>query len=155
MPTKPSDKALSAWYSAQPERDYTCSDCGKVGPKWMVQPQHPYYAGGREGEARCPDCLNAINRRMREARKAQLAGMPRCEVPGCRRRANWQVGSLEPLGMCGHHKRKAQTAHQRAAGSLGGLGLFMPAPAYTRAEYLRMATGSRLDQDVTEGELCA
>lgn len=136
--SRPSDKALSTWYGAQLEQDYTCADCGKVGPKWQVQPQHPYYAGGRAGEARCPDCISAINRRMAQERKAELASMPRCEVPGCRRRANWQVGGRERLGMCGHHKGRAQRAAQGSAAGMGGLGLFMT-PSYTREELLRLA----------------
>ena len=122
---RPGPATLSRWYAAQPERDYTCSDCGKVGPKWAVQPQHPYYADGLEGVARCVDCIAAINRRMREERKAQLAAMPRCEVDGCKARATYTVAGV--VRMCGRHVRKAEA---RAAG-FGWLAMAMDYDAAT------------------------
>ena len=93
---------------------------------------------GRPQEMWCCACWSADVHRRRAARKAELASMPRCEVPGCRRRANWQVGGRERLGMCGHHKGRAQRAAQGSAAGMGGLGLFMT-PTYSRAELLRLA----------------
>lgn len=133
---RPSDRALSEWYMAQPKTDRTCSDCGKVGPYYYIQAQHPYYADGREGVARCSDCIAKINLRMREERKAQLDAMARCEVDNCRQRGTFQVAG--GVLMCGRHMKNAQRAHNRSMQGFGGMGLFMT-PSYDRADVLKMA----------------
>jgi hypothetical protein len=94
---------LAAWYDAQPAGDYTCSDCGKIGPKHYVQPQ-------RKGGALCSECINARNARARTERKATLAAMPRCEVPGCRARATYTHNGT---GICGRHLKRARAAMAR------------------------------------------
>ncbi len=134
---RPSERALSEWYMAQPKGDHTCSDCGKVGPYYYVQAQHPYYAEGREGVSRCSDCINAINVRMKAERKAMLDTMPRCEVDGCKARGTFQVAG--GVLMCGRHLKATQRAHNRAMQGMGGMGLFMT-PNYKREDVLKMAT---------------
>ncbi len=141
---RPSPRALSDWYMAQPKGDHTCADCGKVGPYYYVQAQHPYYAEGREGVSRCSDCINAINVRMKAERKAVLATEPRCEVDGCKARGTFTVAGSAL--MCGRHLKKAQAAHGRAMQGFGGLGLFMPVN-YKRDDLLRMAA----PQEVSNG----
>lgn len=69
----PSSRAISRWYDQQPDGDYTCADCGKVGPKHYVQPQHPFYAEGRKDVARCSDCINQRNADARARNKAARA----------------------------------------------------------------------------------
>ena len=66
----PSNRALSRWYDAQPDGDYTCTSCGRVGPKHYVQPQHPYYVEGRTGVASCTDCTNRQNEETRARGRA-------------------------------------------------------------------------------------
>ena len=92
---RPTDRQLAAWFANQPSGDYTCADCGKVASDYYVQPQHPYYAEGHEGIARCSDCIARINQQMR---------LPRCEMPGCQHRGTWKL-----LGfvLCGPHKNRA------------------------------------------------
>lgn len=113
MSRRPSNTALNRWYRAQPRGNYTCRECGHVGPDWQVQPQHPYWGGG----ARCTDCLNRAIYAARAARRAQLAAEPRCQVPGCRRRGSYKVGGGGLL-MCGAHLKRAQAGAARAAGGL-------------------------------------
>ncbi len=139
---RPSERALSDWYMAQAKGDRTCSDCGKIGPSHYVQPQHPYYAEGREGVSRCSDCINAINVRIKAERKAQLSQEPRCEVDNCKARGTFRVAG--PVLMCGRHLKAAQRAHSRAMQSMGGMALFMPVN-YNREDVLNMAAqgGSR------------
>lgn len=66
---RPTERQLIAWWEDQPEREYRCERCEKAGPKTQVQPQHPYYAEGREGVSRCAECVAQINADAR-ARKA-------------------------------------------------------------------------------------
>lgn len=120
----PTDRALIAWYRSQPKGDYTCAWCGKIGPDHYVQPQHPFWAEGRQGidgkaPARCGDCINEAHRQARERRTAQLAAEPRCEIDGCNRRGAWKIaGAL----LCGAHLKAAQREHARIAAPLGILG---------------------------------
>jgi len=119
----PSTKQLNAWYCDQPRTgNATCTYCGKVGPVHYIQPQHPYYADGREGVFRCTDCLDKANVEARAKRKAQLAAEPRCEVTGCKRRGNWRsAGAL----LCGRHMKAARAGHYKATASFGILGALM------------------------------
>ncbi|KKM77489.1 hypothetical protein LCGC14_1369620 [marine sediment metagenome] len=132
---RPTSKALLKWWDEQPKGDRTCSDCGKTGPGHLVQPQHPFYAGGKENVAWCSNCTNERIHKAREKRKAQLADEPRCEVENCKRRGNWKsFGVL----LCGRHLQRAQRAHQKNLGGAGFLGMF-EAPAYSRTVLLEMA----------------
>lgn len=122
--SRPSDKALGRWYDEQPTGDRPCSDCGRIGPKHYVQPQHPYYAGGAEGVSRCGGCIGKLNLEARARRKAQLAKEPRCESCG-RARLAWTVCGV---GLCGRCKTRAlRTLNGRAAqgGFLGAM-LYRP-----------------------------
>jgi len=133
----PTTRRLNAWYAAQPRTgDATCTYCGTVGPVAYVQPQHPFYAEGREGVYRCTDCLNAANALRQAARRAQLAAAPRCEVPGCRRRGNWRAAGVL---LCGRHLKTAQREHTRVAGGFGILGGLMD---YDRIDVLRWANAA-------------
>lgn len=107
-PGAPSTRALSRWYDAQPDRDYKCTDCGRVGPKHYIQPQHPFYADGREDVARCSDCISRLNREARTRRRQQLASEPRCDVPACGKRGAWDVAGVL---LCGAHKRRARDSY--------------------------------------------
>ena len=133
---RPTSKALSDWDATMYKGEYTCSDCGKTGPYYQVQPQHPYYADGVEGIARCTDCIGAINGTMRDARKAELAAMDRCEVDGCRTRGTFEVAS--GVLMCGRHLKRAQREHTRRMSGFGGLGLFMTT-YHNRESILKLA----------------
>lgn len=87
----------------------------------------------------CDTCWNASVQARKAARKAQLAAMPRCEVPGCTRRGT-QVVWGHTL-MCGHHLRRTEQGHYKAMASTpGGMGLFMPCPHYSKAELIELAT---------------
>ena len=87
----------------------------------------------------CTICWNASVQARRDGRKAQLAAMDRCEVPGCSRRGT-QIVWGHTL-MCGHHLRRAEQGHYKAMASTpGGMGLFLPCPAYSKAELIELAT---------------
>lgn len=135
---RPGPTALSNWYMEQPAGDYTCTDCGVVGPKHSVQPQHPYYAGGREGVARCTDCRNRITLSHRAKRKEQLDAMPRCSC--CKVRGTYEVGSKDgKVLLCGRHLKKVRRRHQMIVAGVGGLGLFLPAERVSRATIIEWA----------------
>lgn len=136
---KPTSKALIAWWEAQPKGPRTCTDCGKTDDAAYVQPQHPYYASGRTGEARCTDCITAANKRSREARREELRAAPHCQVGQCEQRGAFRVGGAAVL-MCGRHKKQAERAHNRNMESMpGGMALFMAPPAYSAETLLAMA----------------
>ena len=135
----PSPKALDKWTREQPDGDYTCAWCGKVGPHHYVQPQHPYWADGKIGQdgkapARCMDCYNAAVLKSREDRKAVLKSEPRCEVTGCSRRGAWKSGGAL---LCGGHLKAAKVGHAKAAAGLGILGCLME---YDRNDILAWAS---------------
>lgn len=131
---RPNTKELMDWWDAQEEKDYTCGDCGRVDRKAYVQPQHPYYTGGRVGLAYCADCIAEQNSTYRARRKAELEAMPRCQVPGCNRRGVWKaLGVL----LCGRHLKKAKMGAQDA-GLRSGLPFFYPI-SYTPADVLKWA----------------
>ena len=110
--------------------EYTCRECGKVGPGHYVQPQPPWAGGG----ALCADCINAINRRHREERRKQLAAMPRCEVPGCRARATHYHNGT---GLCGRHWKRASNAiTAEMLAQTGGVPLWIGGPVVIPKERL-------------------
>ena len=139
MTPRPTDRALSAWWTAQPDGPHTCADCGRQDSKAYVQPQHPYYAGGVEGTALCPDCIALRNERSREARRAQLAAAARCEVPRCGRRAAY---SHNGVGICGAHLKRAQGELRRRTASFPGA-MFLPPPTLGRAALVELATARK------------
>lgn len=105
------DKQLLRFWESQPGGPYTCTGCGRVGGKAYVQPQP-------SGGALCGNCISAHNQRGRASRKAELAALPRCSVPGCTRRGTWRwAGRL----FCGRHLKQARAKH---AASRGIFGLF-------------------------------
>ena len=135
----PTDKQFLAWYAAQPQGDYTCAWCGKVGPRHYVQPQHPFWADktGVDGRAPacCTDCHGIHAQERKAQRKTQLAAEPRCEVTSCKRRGTWRTsGAL----LCGQHLKAARAGHHRATASFGILGGLME---YDKLDVLRWAHG--------------
>ena len=112
---------------------YTCRNCGRTGPGHYVQPQP-------EGGALCTDCINEINRRIREERRRQLAAMPRCAVPGCNRRATvWHPNREHGTGLCGHHWRRAEQEICRRTAGIPIFGTII----LSRDELIRAATADR------------
>jgi hypothetical protein len=81
--------------------------------------------------------MNAAHRKYREERKAQLAALPRCQVPGCKARGTWNAGSADgPVLMCGRHLKAAQREFQRKyAGPI-----WLPSPTPSAETLLKMAT---------------
>lgn len=137
---RPSEKALCRWYDEQPDGDRPCSDCGKVGPKHYVQPQHPFYAGGVEGRSLCGDCIAVKQREHAERRKAQLAARPKCEACG-KRPQTWTVCGAQVCGPC--KTRSLRALNKRAHGSgLGALGAMLYRPG--KAEAIDAARGGEL-----------
>lgn len=132
--TAPTQRALRTFWESQPEGNYTCSDCGTVGPKAYIQPQHPYYAHGREGTALCSDCISRHNREITAARKAELAAAPRCTL--CKAR-----GTARTYGvlLCGRHLANVKRAHGRTMAGVGGMALFMMPPDYSPEQIISMA----------------
>ena len=106
--------------------------------KSYVQPQHPWR--GVSGTALCADCIACRNERSREARRAQLAAAPRCEVPGCQRRAAY---SHNNVGMCGAHIKRAQAELRRRTASFPGA-MFLPPPTLDRARLVELATARKV-----------
>jgi hypothetical protein len=89
----------------------------------------------------CAPCWNAGAEAAREARRAQLDALPRCE--SCRKhRANYDVNGL---GLCGRCLRRVRKAHNANCNRIGGLALFFPI-TYSRADYLSMAQGKEHHQ---------
>jgi hypothetical protein len=84
----------------------------------------------------CCDCYNQSVYEYRAKRKAELAAMPRCEVPDCRRRKTWTVAG--GVGLCGQHKKIAERGHQARCAQIGGMALFLPIN-YNREEMLSLA----------------
>ncbi len=136
----PTNNQLLAWWAAQPRGQRTCADCGRTGDSAYVQPQHPFFADGRDDVARCADCISARNAKITADHKAKLAAMPRCELEGCTRRGTFHVGHARVL-LCGWHKRAVTQAHERNIAAAGALALFLPGPHIDRAAVLRMAAG--------------
>ena len=71
------------------------------------------HAEYRNTGGQCGSCHNAAFYARREARKAQLATEPRCEVPNCHRRGA-QLVSHHTL-MCQAHFKRAQNRILNAA----------------------------------------
>lgn len=85
----------------------------------------------------CYACHVAFYAAWRQARKAQLAEAPRCQINGCRRR-----GTLQAMGLllCGRHFANANRAHLRA---IAGGGIIAALSAhYTPEEFAKMAAGA-------------
>ena len=138
---RPSDRALCAWWTSLPDGPYKCSDCDRTDSKAYVQPQHPYYASGLEGTALCAECIGRRNERAHEARRAQLAAAPRCEVPRCHRRAAYTHNGV---GICGAHVTQAQAELRRRTAASGFPGaMFLPPPMLERAALVELATARR------------
>ncbi|MEW5934130.1 MAG: hypothetical protein AB1816_11160 [Bacillota bacterium] len=110
---------------------YTCKRCGQVGQGYYVQPQPPWTGGG----ALCSDCITEINRQIREERKRQLAAMPRCEVPGCKRRA---THCHNGTGLCGQHFWRA---NETVLAKMGGFALLAAPVVLDREELIDAALG--------------
>ena len=95
--------------------------------------------GGRFGwqgrKNLCQACLATADRAWKQARKEQLAVLPRCEVPTCNRR-----GAMHAMGvlLCQAHFDRANRAHLRRASQ--GIGLFL-AVTYSPERFLVMAQG--------------
>jgi hypothetical protein len=70
-----------------------------------------------EDVACCGECWNASVAARKAARAAQLAALPRCEVPKCARRARFRCGP-DGVGLCGAHLARAKAARIDAAGPL-------------------------------------
>ena len=105
-------KALERWAATVDwSATYTCSRCHRTGPGHEVQPQ-PH------GGPLCVGCINEINRQIRAERRRQLAAMPRCEVPGCSRRATvWHPRREGGTGLCGRHWKRAERAIYASMGA--------------------------------------
>ena len=136
----PTPREHSAWWLTVQAGEYECADCGRRGPKAYIQPQHPAYAAGLEGTALCSDCISRRNGRAREARRAQLAAAPRCEVPGCGRRAAFTHNGV---GICGAHIKRAQAELRRRTASFPGA-MFLPPPTLDRARLVELATARKV-----------
>lgn len=101
-------------------RPGTCTRCGnESGPT------------GRNTAGECMECHNRGYHERKEARKKELAALPRCEVAGCKRRGTWTCqGAL----MCGGHLKRAR-GKVAATGILG----FLAADSIDRNIILKLA----------------
>ena len=132
----PADKTLLKWWDQQPKGIYTCSDCGREDREYYIQPQHPAFTKGIEGIALCGDCINKHNEQQRKERKKELDLLPRCEVPGCKRRGTWRVAGHTLL--CGWHLKNVQKQHNKAMANAGILGALC-FDGYYKHQILEMA----------------
>ena len=105
--------------------DGVCDTCHKAGSVSQLV----HWARGAEiarlPRFQCQACSHAEYDARKAARKAELAAMPRCEVPGCRARGKWTVGAIEQVRLCGRHLTAARAAHYRRLEPVGGLALFL------------------------------
>ena len=85
------------------------------------------------GATACTDCTGDAYQLYKRLRKAQLAEMPRCEVPGCRARGTLTVARLTL--MCGRHFHKAESEMARQSG-----GMFFGAVYPSKSALIEMAT---------------
>ena len=113
------------WWEAQ-SQEQTCRDCGLTAGKAIVVPQ-------LGGFALCYQCGNRANQIIRDARKAQLAAMPRCEAPDCKRRATLLIGH-DRVGLCKRHYDQANHKHAENAGGF----LFYGSADYGRASLMKL-----------------
>lgn len=104
--------------------DPECSDCHESPARFMLG-----------GKSYCCECCRAAEAQRKADRKAQLAAAPRCEL--CNRRGSWRVSA--GVLLCGKHKANMQRSHYAILAPMGGMGLFMPQPTYSRDDVLRMA----------------
>ena len=91
-----------------------------------VQPQHPFWSGGRSDLSLCMECISNRNEVARTERKAELAAAPRCAL--CKRRGTMRVGQDKVL-LCGHHYKRAMQGFNRRASGAGGMALFLQVPS--------------------------
>ena len=73
------------------------------------------------------------NQKIRDARKAELAAMPRCEAPDCKRRATLLIGR-DRVGLCKRHYNQANHRHAENAGGF----LFGGSADYGRASLMKL-----------------
>ena len=95
----------------------TCTRCG-VSAKY------------RNSAGECNACHNLGYQERRQARKAQLAAMDRCEL--CNRRGTQFFQQAEGVLLCGRHGRRLQAG-------MAGMGVFAGIMTITRAQALRVA----------------
>lgn len=118
-----------AYHLTPLEKPGDCTRCGT-------------FAQFRNTAGECSDCHNLGYRERQAARKAQLAGLPRCEVDDCTRRGTWQVGHAA-VRMCGRHKTAAvRSAHRQAAG-LGALAFLAGSIHHDRESTIALAKGEQ------------
>jgi len=88
----------------------TCAICKAA---IVNSPCEVQYAHGGTRETWCITCWSRHVAERRTTRKAQLDAMPRCEVPGCRKRGSLRIGNAPIALVCGWHnskiRRKVQT----------------------------------------------
>lgn len=93
----------------------------------------------RSAEPMCISCYNQSVRDAADARKAQLAAMPRCECCG---KARGTVQVLGKVLMCGRCYKRLQTNAMRSTpANLRALSMFAPV-AYSRDDLLQIARQS-------------
>lgn len=123
--TAPTERALLKWWNAKAAeleatsvRTLTCADCGRVDATHYVQPQHPYYADGRDDIARCGDCIDRRNNETRAARRDQLAQRPN-DCQRCAARPHtYTYGQYRLCGRCLTRTRREHAAALSSAGTL-------------------------------------
>ncbi len=92
----------------------------------------------RLGRFVCPECYRQSYVDYKARRKAQLDALPRCECPGCSKRATFNAA--RGVLLCGRQLKRAQAGMNRVQAGAGGLALFIPMD-YDRADVLRWAQG--------------
>jgi hypothetical protein len=105
--------------------DCTCSTCGAQtrGMELTIFDQRERRTTERKGVFTCHDCDMASRREYQARRKAQLAAMDRCEIPGCQHRGTFRVPGML---ICGRHLKRAQREHARVSAGAGILGCMIP-----------------------------
>lgn len=126
----PSDRALLRWWDEQARRfgpgaTLTCADCGRIDSYHYVQPQHPFFADGREDVARCGECLGKIQAQRRSERRAQLAARAKDCVRCAVRPHTFIYGGWR---LCGRCKTATMREHHAAQATAGALAIFATAP---------------------------
>ena len=106
------------------------ADCGHLVDERMHI--HWRRADGSWGRG-CWDCHRAQEAADKLARKAELDAMPRCQVPGCKRRGTHTLQQGIIL-MCGRHTKQVQAQHRRNVG-----GFLFACLTYTREQLIRLA----------------
>ena len=89
------------------ERPGACTTCG-------------VHAEFRNTAGQCGECHNKGVFERRAARKAQLAAEPRCEVPGCGRRASQLVAHTTLMCQAHYERAKDRILNRAAVGMMFG-----------------------------------